>query len=289
MGKEADFFLSRVTKARRFCLDLEPSAEAALTVVSGGVEDCSPDYDNRRDGFPFHCVEFVAGGFGTLELAGRRHCLVPGSVFSYGPGVPHHIACSPEAPMTKYFVDAAGARAPELLAVASLPPGTAARTKCPADVAAAFEQLVKHGCKEGRRGKEICAALFEALAFILADNVTPQGAAVERALPTFQRVKGIVDAKFLALGSLEEVARVCGLDPAYLCRLFKRFEGETPYRYLTKLKMRHAADLLQGGGALVKEAALAANFDDPYQFSKTFKRVYGVSPEKFAKLASRRP
>lgn len=287
MAKTADFFLSQVVSSRRFCLDLSPSPDSSLVVVAGGVERCSPDYDNRRDGVPFIGVELVGAGFGELELSGRRHHLVPGSVFTYGPGVPHHIACSPEAPMTKYFLDVVGRRAMSLMEEAGLPPGTAARTICPMDVADAFEHIVKHGCKEGRRVKEICCALFEALTHILAANVTPAVAAVDRSLPTFQRAKGIVDARFLSLRSLGDIALACKLDAAYLCRLFKRFGNDTPYHYLVRLKMRHAADLLQGGSILVKEAAAEAGFDDPYQFSKVFKRVYGVSPERYMRLASR--
>ena len=50
---------------------------------------------------------------------------------------------------------------------------------------------------------------------------------------------------------------------------------------LVRLKMRHAADLLNNGHALVKDVAATVGFQDPYHFSRVFKSVYGVSPKAF--------
>ena len=97
----ADFFTTQFTNAQRFCLDLQPDRKSSLTIVSGGVEKCSSDYDNRREGFPYFALEFVVAGSGTLILNGKQHCLAPGYAFSYGPDIPHHITCTPEEPMTK--------------------------------------------------------------------------------------------------------------------------------------------------------------------------------------------
>jgi AraC-like DNA-binding protein len=68
--------------------------------------------------------------------------------------------------------------------------------------------------------------------------------------------------------------------------LFSRFDYESPYQYLTRLKMIHAAEQLQMPGALVKQVAGQLGFGDPFRFSRTFRRVLGVSPKKFAQLRS---
>ena len=47
----------------------------------------------------------------------------------------------------------------------------------------------------------------------------------------------------------------CEIDQAYLCRLFRRFDREAPYRYLLRLKMNFAAEQLRDPKMLVKEAA----------------------------------
>jgi AraC-like DNA-binding protein len=285
--KNADFFVKQVINARRFCLDLSPDAGKALTIVSGGVEKCSPDYNNQRDGFPFYCVEFVAFGEGSLRLKGKQYRLFPGSIFSYGPGTAHHIVCVPEQPMTKFFIDFTGRKALHYLKLVSLSPGNVAQCRNAAAITDMFDNMVKAGCRETRYAKEICFSLFEALFYAVAEDIIPLGSPRERAFTTFYQAKDIIDEKFLELNTLGDIARLSNVNPTYLCRLFKRFEGETPYHYLVRCKMRYAANLLHGGTRLVKEVAAAVNFDDQYQFSRTFKRIYNLSPERFAKLSIR--
>ena len=50
------------------------------------------------------------------------------------------------------------------------------------------------------------------------------------------------------------------------------------------LKMALAAERLQQPGTLVKEVAYELNFDDPFHFSRVFKKVFGISPQSFKGL-----
>ena len=46
-------------------------------------------------------------------------------------------------------------------------------------------------------------------------------------------------------------------------------------------KMHLAAELLQQPDILVKQVAAQLGFADPFHFSRTFKRVFGLSPDAF--------
>ena len=81
--------------------------------------------------------------------------------------------------------------------------------------------------------------------------------------------------------SLEQVARECLVDRAYLCRLFRRYDHQTPHQFLMRRKMHLAAERLQQPELLVKQVAAQLGFADPFHFSRTFKRVFGLSPEAF--------
>ena len=48
--------------------------------------------------------------------------------------------------------------------------------------------------------------------------------------------------------------------------------------------MAQAARRLQSPGILVKHVAEELGFADPFHFSRTFKRVFGVSPGRFIRL-----
>ena len=78
-----------------------------------------------------------------------------------------------------------------------------------------------------------------------------------------------------------------GLEESSVCRLFRRFQGTSPYQYLLRRKMNLAAAFLVESGGLVKEAAQRVGFADPYHFSRCFKTVHGVSPKKLQRHGRR--
>ena len=121
----------------------------------------------------------------------------------------------------------------------------------------------------------------------IAERAVPFGGADPRALATYHRARALMDARFLEFKTLEDVAKAAGLNLSYLCRLFQRFDRQTPYRHLMHLKMNRAAQLLLDQGLLVKEVAAELGFNDPFNFSRAFRGVFGLSPESFVARTKR--
>ena len=94
------YFSSRVVSSRRFWISGQ-EAESRLAVFCGGYEFVAADYRVERDGFPQPIIELVAGGQGSLNLAGRDWRLAPGMIFVYGPGVPVRMATDSKAALRK--------------------------------------------------------------------------------------------------------------------------------------------------------------------------------------------
>ena len=278
-----DFVSSQVTDAQRYFLDLNPARTTRLTVVCGGRERCQPDYMVQREDFRYHCVEFVAKGEGTVWLDGKSFELKPGTAFYYGPGIRHRIVCSRERLMLKYYIDFTGTLAEKLIQQGPLGQGRAVSLADAPEVLELFELLQKNGTGERRHADEVCAALTEALLYRLAESALPAVDADVRAQNSFQKLKQHLEMNFLAVRKLEEAAAAVHINEAYACRLFQRFHFCSPYQYLMRLKMNHAANRLLEGNRLVKEVAEELKFPDPYNFSRAFKAVYGLSPEQFVK------
>lgn len=272
----------QVSEARRYYLNLSPKRSRELVVVCGGCERVRPDYVVQRDGFPFFALEFVAEGEGSLCMEGKTYRLRPGVAFAYGPGVAHCIRSDAERPMLKYYVDFAGAEAERLLGSSPLVRWQPIQTSPSREVVELFEMLQREGASSSPFAPRACAALVPLLFVKLSERAVPGGTGGEpRALATYERVKAWIELHFESVRSVEQVATACGLDVTYLCRLFQRFGHSTPYRLLMRLKMNRAAELLLDRGMLVKEAAAALDFADAFHFSRAFKRVYGLSPERF--------
>jgi AraC family transcriptional regulator of arabinose operon len=283
MKREPDFISTQVAEARRYYGELNPRSSADVVVVCGGRERMRPDYVVDRADFPYFGIECVAEGSGSLELAGHGYELAAGMAFAYGPGIHHRIRSRPERPMLKYYVDFAGREAELLLRESALGKWKVVQLPALQEITGIFDMLQREGGTAGRYTAPISAALLRVLIWKIDQQALGYGSVDLRSLETFQRAKRVIEEGYLTLRSAEEAARACHLDPSYLSRLFRRFAATTPHRYITKLKMNRATELLLDQRMLVKEAALHLGFADPFHFSRTFKRVYGISPEQFVR------
>ena len=279
-----DFFSAQVSQARRFYLHLRPPRGTPLAVVCGGVEHCAPDYEIRRATFPFYSLEYVARGEGQLHLGRQRHALRPGIIFAYGPGVPHHITATPHKPLVKYFVDFAGTRSAAWIRQAGLAPGRVSQVYPPNEIQPLFDELIRNGQRGTRHAPELCRQLLECLGVKLIEARAPLKGTDSLAFATYQHCRQFMHEHALRLRTLAQIARECRVDTAYLCRLFRRFDQQSPYQFLTRLKMNAAAGQLQQPGALVKNVAAELGFNNPFHFSRVFKSVFAIAPEAFRRL-----
>jgi AraC-like DNA-binding protein len=253
-------------------------------VVCGGVEHARPDYQIHRETFPFYSIEYVVRGRGSVKLRGHVHGLEPGRLFSYGPGISQEIASNAADPLFKYFVDFSGRKAKALLSSCGLAPGRVSQVFPPTELQALFDELIHCGLKGTSHATVLCDRLLECLALRINDSRAPVGGAEKLAFNTYQRCRQHVQQHCHRLKTLEQISAECYVNNAYLCRLFRRYDHQSPYQFLLRLKMNQAAQRLQQPGTLVKQISEEAGFEDPFHFSRAFKRAFGLSPDRFRRL-----
>lgn len=84
--------------------------------------------------------------------------------------------------------------------------------------------------------------------------------------------------------SLERLAAVAGLSPSRFMHVFTRSVGMPLRRYILWLRLRRAACAL-AAGASVTHAAHSAGFSDAAHMTRTFRRMLGTTPARFASHA----
>jgi AraC-like DNA-binding protein len=282
-SQDKPVFLSKDVAEERVFYRAHPAAHEGIIVVCGGREHCTAGYVIDRRNFPYLCLEWVASGRGSLYLKGRRHPLGPGSFFVYGPGIPHRILTDPRDRMVKYFMDFKGPAAAGLLRRYGLAPPHFRTLPPGSGVLELFDRLIEAGNRQGGSSNRLCRLLLECL-IVLATDTRPVPAGKEgQSYASYLRCRSFMEQHSRSIQGMAEVARHCHLDPAYLSRIFRRFSGESPLRFLNRLKMNAAALQLIRRNALVKEIAAECGYADPYHFSKAFKKVHGLSPLAYAR------
>ena len=156
----------------------------------------------------------------------------------------------------------------------------------PQEIGEIFDLLQQCGLAHSSHASALCGQLLGVLLTKIAERGLRADDVDPRAFDTYQRFRAFLCAECPRLGSVAEAARLFQISPAYACRLFRRFDATSPYQHLLRERMNLAADLLSrretgGERLLVKQVAAHLGFADPYQFSRAFKRVFGISPARF--------
>ncbi|MCU1231886.1 MAG: hypothetical protein JWO97_4770 [Acidobacteria bacterium] len=84
--------------------------------------------------------------------------------------------------------------------------------------------------------------------------------------------------------SIADVAAEACLSPFHFHRAFTSYFGETPHRYLTRLRLERARALLRGTARSVSDVARDCGFESPGSFTTLFTKRFGVPPARFRRI-----
>ena len=86
-----------------------------------------------------------------------------------------------------------------------------------------------------------------------------------------------LNANYMKETSVEHLAELCSFSESHYRRLFKEYYGMSPVEYRSRLRVRQAQKLLQGGSTVTR-AAEAVGIRDPAYFARLYKKYTGHTP-----------
>ncbi|RED61880.1 response regulator transcription factor [Cohnella lupini] len=82
--------------------------------------------------------------------------------------------------------------------------------------------------------------------------------------------------------SLEDIAKQFNVNAPHLSKIFLKYAGESPSKYIMSLRMNEAKQLLSLKKELsVKEVGEAVGYPDPFYFSRIFKQHTSMTPTEY--------
>ena len=87
--------------------------------------------------------------------------------------------------------------------------------------------------------------------------------------------------------TLREMAESVNLSTWWLCHIFKADTGTSPERFLARVRLEKAKNLLENSFLTVKEVMKEVGIADAGHFSRSFKAAYGLTPAQWREKVNR--
>ncbi len=88
---------------------------------------------------------------------------------------------------------------------------------------------------------------------------------------------------------LNTMAQSLGFSSSYLTKVFNRVEKTTPSKYIRSYRMGIAKQLMNDKEMTLQQVAAAVGYNDPFHFSRSFKKAVGMTPTEYRESLSLLP
>ena len=250
-----------------------------LNPISYGSERCEPSHAYGYASRDYYLIHYVMNGKGIFARGGVTHALHRGCMFLIRPGELTYYQADERSPWEYIWIGFDGSLCASLLHSAGFTEEVCWRDT--PQVSYLFEGLRAVPDRTRSTELSLCSLLYELFSVLCA-----QETAVHTPRDYVTRTSDYIRANYALPVSIESIASMLGIDRRYLSRIFLRETGMTPKEYLVRIRLNRAADLLENSACTVTETAHSVGYDDVYNFSKIFKKKYGISPAYFRQRAA---
>lgn len=251
----------------------------------GYYPQASHHFKERGKGIEQFILIYNIGGKGVITIGNTHHELSPDHFFIIPKNVSHAYFADVDDPWSIYWIHFTGAKAREF-SRQSLQPVQIDRSKTSRinERLELFTEIFRN--LERGFSIETLEYVNLCLHYLLASFTH---------LSQFRMVKEIFEKDPIGQSinfmlenlnqkfKLEVLAKEVNLSASHYSRLFLSKTGHSPIDYFIQLKIQRACRLLDNTDWSIAELARETGFEDPFYFSRQFRKVMNMSPREYRK------
>ena len=237
-------------------------------------------FENRKIFSPLHVIKhysihYVTKGEGTLFIENKKYPLTKGALFLCPANKRMAYHTSKTNPYTYYWINFSGGKTQDILKALNLSESNpVVYPEHAEDIKQAFYELVS---KSQTANEHLALSALYKIVY-LVENKSNYDLSQSK-LYCNQIVEYIKLNYPNSDLKISHIADVLHLSPQYMSKIFKEEHGESIISYLISYRLNTARELLLSG-ATVSEASFKVGYDDLSNFSKTYKKLFGVPPSE---------
>ncbi len=244
-------------------------------------------FRERREPISQYILIYCTRGAGWYELAGKRYSVGSDQLFILPAEKPHAYGADLDDPWTIYWVhfkgEMAGIFAEGFSTPFSIPSGDDSRISTRLGVFEEIYRTLKNGYSSDNLSYS-AAALYYFLGSIKYLGK------YRKSHETHEGERDIVETAIHFMRenlskrlTLADIARHVNYSPSHFSAVFSRRTGYAPVYYFNQLKIQQASTYLDFTDLKITQICPRLGIDDPYYFSRLFRKHMGMSPSDYKK------
>lgn len=218
--------------------------------------------------YNYYVIHCTVSGKGYFEYDGKIHTSLPGEIFIFPESKPVGYSSDPEEHWEYYWIAFSGRSCARLDEIKDF----VSKTR----KAELFEEVYRRACADEITSDFVTSKVYELFDEMLISRDVVANRYIENFIDS-------VNAGITGKIRVGDIAANVGVTADYLTRIVKNEMGVSPKNYIISQKLAFAERDLSNGKS-VAEVAEEYSFCDQFQFSKIFKKYYGISPMDYLKL-----
>lgn len=225
---------------------------------------------------------YITQGQGEFESASLRRTVVDaGTVLLLLPGEWHRYRTGEQVCWSYYWVHFGGGYLDRLVERRVLSPERPIfKTGLQPNLLRAYASLAERARIEPPGFQQMmCGNILEILGVALASDGGQADS--ERLGAVVRQATVLLEQRMAEEVDLRELAASLEVSYDGFRHAFKKHTGLAPHQYLLQLRIHRARELLYGTDLTVRQIAASLGFEDPYYFSRAFRKMTGRSPKRW--------
>lgn len=254
-----------------------------LELVFYGKEQCIPSKAVGPAAKGHYKVHYVHSGCGKIWINDRVIPVHKGQCFVFYPDDYVYYKADDKDPWHYSWVAFDGANAEYYLKRANIKQGQILVEKCNQEILEdSFTRLLQVDMDDPVRDMKFISLLYNVLSALQVDADAKETLHNMR-YPYLYVKKAIkyIQENYDKNISVTEIADYLSLERKYFSRIFKDHLNASPNSYIANYRFMKACELLESTPMNVAQIAEKVGYDNPFSFSRAFKKQKGMSPSRY--------